>query len=90
MTHYHVIPAANLTMALASIKFESYEDSIEHWVRMSTTFFGHMGDKMGGLQIENAKAATGNGEGHMARAGSQALCFYWMRCDGNCMSVTWN
>ena len=90
MTHYHVITATNVDTAIASVKYDNYEDSLEQWVKLSTRFFGHIGKELGGLQIEHAKAATNNGAGYMARAGSQTLCFYWMRCEDACFSITWN
>lgn len=88
--HYHVIPAGNTNVAIASIRYDNYEDSVEAWVKMSTGMFGHLKEQMGSMEIEKAKRATDNGEGEMARVGTNSLCFYWTRCDRNCYSVTWN
>lgn len=90
MTHYHVIAAKNVNDAISSVLYESYEDSIEAWVKLSTNLFYAYREKLGGLEIEKAKAATNHGEGFMARVGTNTLCFYWMKCDDKCFSITWN
>lgn len=90
MTHYHVIAAKDVTVAISSVRYESYEDSILAWVRLSTALFSQYEEQLGGLEIEKAKAATKNGDGFMARVGTNALCFYWGRCEDNCYSITWN
>lgn len=89
MSHYHIVSAANSTVPISSVRYDNYEDSIVDWVNLSTKLFGHL-EVPGELAIENAKAATGNGDGIMARIGTSALCFYWMRCESVCYSTTWN
>lgn len=92
MTHYHVIAAVNTSTPVSSISYDSYEDSIESWVKLSTHFFGHLRDELGGMEIEKAKLATGNGTGtvEIARVGTNSLCFYWTLCEETCYSITWN
>lgn len=91
MTHYHITAAYDVDEAISCAIYENYEDSIEAWVKLSTEFFEQFSQQLGGLEIEKAKAATGNGDGFMARVGTNTICFYWMRCDApNCYSITWN
>jgi hypothetical protein len=90
MTHYHVIAARDVDIAISSVVYDSYEDSVEAWVRLSTALFSEYKDQLGGLEIEKAKAATKDGKGFMARVGTSSLCFYWMKCDHRCYSITWN
>ena len=90
MIHFHVIAARFGSIAIASARYENYEDSIADWVKLSNYVFKDIEEEFGGLAIENAMDATDHGEGMMARVGTSALCFYWSRCDEEFYSVTWN
>lgn len=90
MTHFHVVAAGNTSVSIASVRYENYEDSLKSWVNLSNMLFKNIEDDLGGLAIENARLATQNGEGKMARVGTNSLCFYWMRCEDECFSITWN
>lgn len=87
--HYHVIPAVEMVVPLASTTFENYEDSLETYVRLSTELFAHA-LPLGDLAIEHARDATGDGEALGSCVGNEALAIVWLRCDGDCASGTWN
>lgn len=89
MTHYHVISSKGLRTAIASATFDSYEESLFVYVRLSTEFFSNIVGASA-LSIENARKATANGKAHGAFCGTDDFAFVWMRCSGTCVSGTWN
>lgn len=90
MTHFHLIAATGQNNALASVRYEKYEDSIETFAKLANTLFKGLQANQDGLAIEHAKDATNNGEGFAAVVGTDTLCLYWIKCAGPCESGTWN
>lgn len=89
MKHYHVSTVVNMFTALASVRYDNYEDSLQAYVALSNTLYAHR-NRPGNLSIENARQATENGEGEAALIGPEILAVLWCRCETDCVSPTWN
>ena len=89
MTHYHVLSTRGLRSVIASVIFDTYEESLLVYTQLSTEFFQRLHGAEE-LSIDNARLATENGKAAGAFVGTHDLAFVWMRCDERCASGTWN
>lgn len=77
------------TVALCTLRYETYEDAIYCFVGLTSRMFSDSIEDSRDLSIGNAFAATAGGNG--AKSGDEVLSFYFMPCeDEPCMAPNWN
>ena len=87
--HYHVVPAVGNTTALCTLVYDTYEEAIDRFVRLTTQMFSDSIDGNEMLSIDQALATTAGGGG--AVSGDEVLAFYFMPCeDEPCVAANWN
>lgn len=86
--HYHIITGPGTGYSTANVVYDSLEESVELFVRLSKEFFTDVGEASE-LSINDVYAKMKDNTG--AFVGVQGLAVYLIKCEhSDCDSLNWN